>query len=144
MISPANRLPPDVRTPLGPSVVVIADDDADIRSLVEVAVRRAGATVGAAVADGVEALRVISQLKPDLAVLDVAMPELTGLQVCRCVRDDATLAGVKLMLLSAAVHPAAIAEGVAAGADVYVQKPFSPRTLATQIGDLVNLGLRVR
>jgi len=118
-------------------VVVIADDDADIRQLVGVAVRRAGACVGASVADGVAAWQVIRDLEPDLAILDVAMPRMSGLQVCRSIRADPGIAGTRVMLLSAAVHPAAVEAGTAAGADLYGVKPFSPRSLAAQIHDLL-------
>ena len=119
-------------------VVVIADDDADIRHLVGVAVQRAGATVGASVADGEAAWQAIQAIGPDLAILDVAMPSMSGLQVCRSVRSDPAIAGTRVLLLSAAVHPTAIKAGLDAGADLYSHKPFSPRSLATQIRDLLS------
>jgi DNA-binding response OmpR family regulator len=119
-------------------VVVIADDDADIRHLVGVAVRRAGAKIGASVADGAAAWQAIRDIEPDLAILDVAMPRMSGLQVCRSVRAHPGTAGTRVLLLSAAVHPTAIEAGLAAGADLYSLKPFSPRSLATQIRDLLS------
>ncbi len=118
-------------------VVVIADDDADIRHLVGVAARRAGASIGASVADGAAAWQAIRDIGPDLAILDVSMPRMTGLQVCRSVRANPGTAGTRVLLLSAAVHPSAIEAGSAAGADVYAHKPFSPRSLAAQIQDLL-------
>jgi CheY-like chemotaxis protein len=121
----------------GDAVVVIADDDSDIRQLIGVAARRAGAFIGASVADGAAALQAIRDIRPDVAILDVSMPVLTGLQVCRSVRKDPDLAGVRVLLLSAAVQPQAVEAGIAAGADRYAQKPFSPRTLAKQIHDLL-------
>ena len=108
--------------------MVIADDDADIRHLVGVAVQRAGASVGASVADGAAAWQ---------AILDVAMPRMSGLQVCRSVRAEPGIAGTRVLLLSAAVHPTAIEAGLAAGADLYSHKPFSPRSLTRQIRDLL-------
>jgi DNA-binding response OmpR family regulator len=113
--------------------VVIADDDADIRALIALSVTRAGAVVAADVATGSAALLAIKQCVPDLAILDVSMPEMTGLQVCRAVRADPTTSDVRILVLSAAVHPAAVAEGGAAGADAYEFKPFSPRTLSERI-----------
>ena len=118
-------------------VVVIADDDADIRHLVGVAARRAGASVGAIVSDGAAALQAIRSIRPDLAILDVSMPEMSGLEVCRSLRLDPKTAATRVMLLSAAVHPEAINAGSDAGADLYVQKPFSPRSLAGQIEGLL-------
>ena len=118
-------------------MVVIADDDADIRHLVGVAVHRAGATVGASVADGAAAWQAILDIGPDLAILDVAMPRMSGLQVCRSLRAEPGIAGTRVLLLSAAVHPTAIEAGLAAGADLYSHKPFSPRSLTRQIRDLL-------
>jgi len=122
----------------GEPVVVIADDDADIRHLVGVAVKRAGARTGASVADGAAAWQAIREIEPELAILDVAMPKMSGLQVCRSVRANPGTAGTRVLLLSAAVHPTAVEAGLAAGADVYSLKPFSPRSLAVQIKDLLS------
>ena len=120
-----------------PPSVVIADDDNDIRQLIAVAVRKAGAVLIAEAGNGAAALAAVRQSPPDLAILDVSMPELSGLDVCRELRRDPSTSSVRILLLSAAVHPAAIEEGLAAGADAYLTKPFSPRTLATQIRDLL-------
>ncbi len=124
-------------SPGSPPTVVIADDDADIRLLVGVAARRAGASIEATVSNGAAALQAIRAIRPDLAILDVAMPELTGLEVCRSLRMDPATAHTRVMLLSAAVHQDAIRAGSDAGADLYVHKPFSPRSLAGQIEELL-------
>ena len=122
--------------------VVIADDDAEIRHLVGVAVQRAGATIGASVPDGAAAWQAIRDMEPDLAILDVAMPRMSGLEVCRSLRADPGTADTRVLLLSAAVHPAAPEAGVAAGADLYCSKPFSVRSLVTQIQDLMTAPTR--
>ncbi len=109
--------------------VVVADDDADLRALVRIAVTRAGLTVVADVEDGAAALAAIRAHNPDLAILDVSMPELSGIEVCRVVRDDPNVADVRILLLSASVDAAAQREGLEAGADYYLPKPFSPRDL---------------
>lgn len=109
--------------------VVVADDDTDIRDLVRITVGRAGYTVVAAVADGAAALEAIQEYSPDLAILDVSMPELSGVEVCRQVRADSALDGTRLLLLSASVDDSARAVGIAAGADYFLPKPFSPRGL---------------
>lgn len=109
--------------------VVVADDDTDIRDLVRITVGRAGYTVVAAVADGAAALEAIREHAPDLAILDVSMPELSGVEVCRQVRADGALDGTRLLLLSASVDDSARAVGIAAGADYFLPKPFSPRGL---------------
>jgi CheY-like chemotaxis protein len=109
--------------------VVIADDDKDIRDLVDISVRRAGLSVLATVADGAAALDAILTHRPDLAILDITMPELTGIEVCRLVRADPTLGDLRILLVSASVDEAAQAEGIASGADYFLAKPFSPREL---------------
>lgn len=117
--------------------VVIADDDADIRALIALSALRAGAVVAADVGTGGAALEAIRRCVPDLAILDISMPEMTGLEVVRALRADPLTSGMRVMLLSAAVHPAAVAEGGAAGADAYEAKPFSPRQLAARIREVL-------
>lgn len=109
--------------------VVIADDDRDIRDLVRIAVTRAGLTVVASVADGAAALEAIREHQPDLAILDVMMPGLNGIEVCREVRADRSIGDVRILLLSASVDEAAQMTGLDAGADYFLAKPFSPRDL---------------
>lgn len=111
--------------------VVVADDDADIRALVTISAKRAGLEVVASVADGEQAIAAVTELRPDLAILDVAMPGLTGLQVCTQIRQTPDIADIPVLLLSAAVDEAARAAGRDAGATDYLAKPFSPRALVT-------------
>jgi DNA-binding response OmpR family regulator len=109
--------------------VVVADDDADIRSLVGILVGKAKLEVVASVSDGAAALAAIRRYSPDLAILDVSMPEMSGLDVCRGVRADAALDGVRILLLSASVDEASQEVGIDAGADYFLAKPFSAREL---------------
>lgn len=125
-------------------VVVIADDDGDIRRLVEVAAGRAGATVGAKVADGLAALQAIRDLHPDLAILDVSMPGMDGLDVCRAVRAEVAMRGTRILLLSAAVQSEAVRAGELAGADLYGHKPFRLKVLQEQIRGLLGTGSSAR
>lgn len=118
--------------------VVIAEDDPDIRALVSIAVKRAGLDLVAEAVDGGAAFEAVARLHPDLAVLDVSMPTMTGLEVCRAVRADPTLDTVRLILLSAGVDDHAKALGLAAGADEYYIKPFSPKALAARLTDLMD------
>ena len=113
--------------------VVVADDDVDIRRLVTISAARAGLEVVDDVGDGVEAMESIRQFIPDLAILDVSMPGLTGLEICALVRADPLLSGVRILLLSASAGDNSIAAGLAAGAAGYLAKPFSPRELAQQL-----------
>ncbi|HEX4058905.1 MAG TPA: response regulator [Galbitalea sp.] len=113
--------------------VVIADDDADIRQLVMISAAKAGLEVVAEVGDGDAAWEAIVQHVPDLAILDVTMPGVSGLDVCRRVRADSTLASVQVILVSAAAAESSIEAGLAAGATDYLSKPFSPRELAARL-----------
>ena len=117
--------------------VVVADDDADIRALVAIAMRRAGIELVADVATGDAALAAIREHVPDIAILDVSMPGMTGLEVTAAIRADEALTGIRIFLLSAGVTEAAIQAGKDAGADEYLIKPFSPRELAGRISDAI-------
>jgi len=117
--------------------VVVADDDADIRALVAIAMRRAGIELVADVATGDAALTAIREHRPDIVILDVSMPGMTGLEVTAEIRADESLTGIRIFLLSAGVTEAAIQAGKDAGADEYLIKPFSPRELASRISDAI-------
>ena len=112
--------------------VLVADDDRDIRELVAVKLRQAGYAV-LAVQDGAAALSVLLEQRPDLAVLDVMMPGLSGLDVCRTVRGSAATASIPVILLTAKAQEGDVERGFAVGADDYVVKPFSPRELVSRV-----------
>lgn len=105
--------------------VVVADDDRDIRGLIVIASTKAGLEVVADASDGEQALAAIRRFTPDLAILDIMMPKLSGLEVCQEVRRDPLLDNVRLLLLSASVDEASRATGTEAGADHFLAKPFS-------------------
>ena len=117
--------------------VVVADDDEDIRSLIVIAVAKANLKLLADLPDGKKALAAVREHKPDIVLLDVSMPEMTGLEVTRAIRADRDLAAATVFILSAAVDDTAVAAGFAAGADAYMTKPFSPNTLAAQLLSLI-------
>jgi DNA-binding response OmpR family regulator len=98
-------------------LVLIADDDVDILSLVRVRLERSGYKVISA-RNGVEALQLVRDRHPDLAILDVAMPEMTGLEVTKRMREENL--GVPVILLTARARDVDVAAGADAGADVYV------------------------
>ena len=113
--------------------VVLADDDADMRMLVEIAVRKAAFAVAAVAVDGTEAWQHVRDHAPDLVVLDVTMPGLSGLDVCRLIRSDPSLAETPILLLSAGVSGTSRQAGLEAGATDFMPKPFSPRLLAEKL-----------
>jgi DNA-binding response OmpR family regulator len=119
------------------ATVVIAEDDRDIRELVELILQEDGYTT-VPVSDGLGALTACRETHPDVVLLDVSMPgELTGLEVCRRIRADEDLGGVRVMLLTARAREEDVNSGYAAGADDYLVKPFTPRELTRRIEELL-------
>jgi len=120
----------------GPRLILVADDDEDILALVTAVLERSGHEV-VAVADGAEALATVRTRKPDLAVLDITMPQVDGLEVLRRLRADAETAALPVVLLSAQAQEADIERGFVTGASAYIKKPFSPRELVTRVAQLL-------
>ena len=113
-------------------LILLADDDQDILDLVAFRLERAEYRV-LKTADGEEALRIILEQQPDLAVLDVMMPKIDGLEVVRRIRQNEATSRMPVILLSAAVHEASVTKGFEAGADDYMKKPFSPPELLARV-----------
>lgn len=113
--------------------VIVADDDADIRTLIAIAIERSGLELIDELSEGDSAWEAIEAFKPDMVVLDVAMPGKTGLEITRLIRADASVSGIPVILLSADVGDDSREAGLAAGATEYLTKPFSLRELAATI-----------
>jgi two-component system response regulator MtrA len=114
------------------ATIVVADDDADIRDLVVFKLEQSGHQV-LAFGDGASAVEACHQQVPELVLLDVMMPGMSGLDACRAMRADPTLATVPVILLTARAQESDIEQGFLVGADDYVVKPFSPRELASRV-----------
>jgi two-component system phosphate regulon response regulator PhoB len=117
-------------------IVVAADDDPDILNLVSLRLERAGYEVLTA-RDGEQALELASERAPDLILLDVSMPKLTGLDVARRLRELPATATTPIVLLTARASESDRAAGHEAGATAYLTKPFSPQELSAQVGALL-------
>ncbi|GAA3117999.1 SpoIIE family protein phosphatase [Streptomyces rameus] len=125
----------------GPAVsarVLVADDNADMREYLTRILAGAGYEVNA-VTDGVEALRSVRRDSPDLVVSDVMMPRLNGLELVARLRGDARTASVPVLLLSARAGQEASIEGLHAGADDYLVKPFAAAELLARVRANVEL-----
>ena len=109
--------------------ILIADDDPQIREVLSIAVERAG-FVPLTVADGPAALREALRSGPDLLVLDIGLPHMDGLEVCRRLRATSSL---PILFLTAQGEEVDRVVGLELGADDYVSKPFSPRELVARI-----------
>jgi DNA-binding response OmpR family regulator len=116
----------------GRPVVLVADDDPDILSLVALRLQRSGYDVLTA-GDGEEALAAALEHGPDLALLDVMMPKLDGYEVTERLRASDSTRHMPVILLTARVQEADIARGIEAGADDYVEKPFSTLELRDRV-----------
>lgn len=116
--------------------ILIADDEPNIRQLVAFTLRRRGFDIVEA-EDGVTALELIRQSAPDLVVLDVMMPGLTGIAVLQQLSADPATAEIPVVLLSAKGQGVEIEEGLASGARLYLVKPFSPRELADRVAEVL-------
>jgi two-component system response regulator MtrA len=116
--------------------ILVADDDVDIRELVEFKLSTMGHEI-VAVADGAAAVEACRAERPDLCVLDVMMPVVSGLDAMRTIRADPDLADVPVILLTARAQDSDVETGFDSGADDYITKPFSPRDLASRVEALL-------
>jgi two-component system, OmpR family, phosphate regulon response regulator PhoB len=112
--------------------VLLAEDDPDISYLVVFKLRLAGHDV-TAFADGLSALTSARRDRPDVVVLDIMMPRMSGLDLCRELRTDPATADLPIVMLTARAQESDIEAGFAAGADDYIVKPFSLRELVSRI-----------
>ena len=116
--------------------ILIADDEPSIVTAVEFLLKREGFEVEVA-RDGAEALERIESWRPDLVVLDVMMPQKSGYEVCRHIRERDECRHIKVIMLSAKGRDSEVAKGMTLGADAYVTKPFSTRDLMSRIRALL-------
>ena len=112
--------------------VLIVDDDGFISRLVRMKVEQLGHEVETA-SDGAEGLRKALDLRPDLILLDLMMPRMNGLEVCRQLRAEPAGRDIPVVMLTAKAQERDIEAGFAAGANDYLVKPFSPRELQARV-----------
>jgi DNA-binding response OmpR family regulator len=112
--------------------ILVVDDDPVILRLLQVNFEMEGHTVLTA-ADGAEGLARIREARPDVVVADIMMPNVDGLELLARIRADDALAGLPVILLSAKAQSYEVDEGLAAGADDYVTKPFDPLELVERV-----------
>ena len=116
--------------------VLVVDDEPDAVELVSVNLKAAGLDVVAA-ADGEEALRKAREIIPDAIILDLMLPEVDGLEVCKILRRDAVTATIPIIMLTARAAEVDRVVGLELGADDYLTKPFSPRELVLRVKRLL-------
>jgi CheY-like chemotaxis protein len=117
-------------------VVLIVDDDPFIRRLIVTTLEGVSTFVLHEACDGAEAVQTARREGPRLVFLDIDMPRLDGIEACRQMRGEATMAGAKIVMLTASVDDSARARAAEAGADRFLTKPFSPLDLLRLVDDL--------
>jgi two-component system phosphate regulon response regulator PhoB len=113
--------------------VFIVEDDPSIRSIIEIALEGEGAIPFRSFAEGDVAWRQIASAPPKLVILDLMLPGLGGLEICRRIRSDRNLAKTAVIMLTALGSEEDVVAGFEAGADDYVTKPFSPAVLMARV-----------
>ncbi len=116
--------------------ILIVDDEPDALEVLGFKLREAGYAPAFA-SDGAKALAAVKTAPPDLIVLDVMMPEIDGLEVCRILRRDPATASIPILMLTAKAAEMDRVIGLELGADDYVTKPYSPRELVLRIKKLL-------
>ncbi len=116
--------------------ILVVDDELDALEVLGFKLREAGFTPIFAT-DGLKALAAIRAERPDLVVLDLMLPELDGLEVCKLMRRDPATAGIPVLMLTAKAAEMDRVVGLELGADDYVTKPYSPRELVLRIRKLL-------
>jgi DNA-binding response OmpR family regulator len=116
-----------------PPRVLVVEDEQDIAALIKHTLERSGDASVATVGRGDEALRAVSDLTPDLVILDLNLPVLSGTDVCRLLRQRPATANIPIIMLTARTSESDRVSGLDLGADDYVTKPFSLRELAARV-----------
>ncbi|HVF25181.1 MAG TPA: response regulator [Anaerolineales bacterium] len=112
--------------------ILIAEDERDIRDLVAFTLRFAGHEVSAA-ANGEEAVELATRVNPDLILMDVRMPRMTGYEACKVMKANPDLKDIPVVFLTARGQETEIQQGLEAGAEEYLLKPFAPDQLTTRV-----------
>lgn len=116
--------------------ILIADDEPNIVISLEYLLQRDGYRVLVA-RNGQEALDTVNASAPDLVLLDVMLPQVSGFEVCQKIRENPALAAMRIVMLTAKGRDVEMSKGLALGADAYVTKPFSTQDLLAQVRALL-------
>jgi len=116
--------------------ILVAEDERDIRELIAFTLRFAGFEVELA-SNGAEAVDKAPDLQPDLILMDVRMPRMTGYQACKALKEDPVTKDIPVIFLSAKGQDSEIQEGLEVGAMDYILKPFAPDELTNQVNQIL-------
>ncbi len=116
--------------------ILIAEDEPDIRELVAFTLRFAGYEVATAT-NGEEAVQMTARENPDVILMDVRMPRMTGYDACRAIKADPRFKDIPVVFLSAKGQESEIKAGLEAGAEEYLLKPFAPDQLTERVREIL-------
>ena len=116
--------------------ILVVDDDPNLRVLLRQMLGLRGFDVVEA-EDGLDALAKVEEAEPDVVILDVMMPDMDGVSVCKILRRQLKTANLPIIMLSGKVHPEAVKEGLEAGADKYLRKPIPLADLIANIREVL-------
>ena len=116
--------------------ILIADDEPNIVVSLEFLMKQKGYLVRTA-GNGEEALSAVREFGPDLVLLDVMMPRMSGYDVCQKIRENPAWSAIRIVMLSAKGRDIEVNKGIAVGADAYVTKPFSTKDLIAKVQELL-------
>jgi DNA-binding response OmpR family regulator len=117
--------------------ILIADDEPNIVISLEFLMQRNGYEVKTA-GDGDAALRLVTEFRPDLILLDIMLPLKSGYEVCQKIRENPDVSATKVVMITAKGRDIEVAKGLALGADAYITKPFSTQDLLDQVKRLLS------
>jgi two-component system, OmpR family, response regulator len=119
------------------NLILIADDDADVRDLLSVSLEAAGyRALGAK--DGHTAARILTVAKPIGMITDVRMPAMNGMELCQLARGNREIREMAILMVSGNAHAYDVDAGLISGADGYLAKPLAPKALVTELRDLIS------
>ncbi|MCX6114326.1 MAG: response regulator [Proteobacteria bacterium] len=119
--------------------ILVVDDEEDIRELIQYNLSKDGYRVTCA-ESGEECLAIVAKVRPDILILDLMLPGIDGLEVCRRLKGEPLLKGIPIIMVSARGEEPDVVSGLELGADDYIAKPFSPRVLMARVKSVLRRG----
>jgi DNA-binding response OmpR family regulator len=135
---PASLIPYSMETNSGGKILII-EDESDVADLLTLNLRKAGFKISTA-ADGASGLQKARDAKPDFIILDLMLPKMSGLEVCKILKSDTATSQTPILMLTAKAEEIDRIVGLEFGADDYVTKPFSPREIVLRIRAILRRG----
>lgn len=121
--------------------IVVVEDEPDILEILSYNLKREGFDVSTAL-NGTDGLRVIQQVIPDLVLLDLMLPGLDGLEICRELKKHEATSSIPIIMVTAKGEESDVVLGLGVGADDYIAKPFSPRELVARVKAVIRRGIK--